>query len=571
MKRSIHRLGWCIGIAAMGSIAVPASAQQDTSGRAIPSTRIMVMPEPTVRPSPDTVRASSALLPKIDLPEYVITGSSTIDLPPAEKEIASGSIPVLGPLTQSILQIRERSAAPPSNPPGRSGMGVSDGWEGRAAAGLGTFFTPALSLWMGRHDEQMEADGMASYHRTKGWSAFTDRSGFSMNAGAALNGTGGSPFVNGGRLAGRVGYETETYNLYGSTLALKRRLFDRFGLDLSAQNLSNPEVPIAASLSVSNGGIKDSTNRTSESDVAFRAGTWFRGADLDWEAEFRYDHGSISGLSGATLSRFELMAATLWKGSGFTAHTSIRLGAVEGMGGQRMTRIYPNILAIVPLNTAHTLELGFQPSLVYRTFLDAVAEVPYITGRANIEQSDLRQRWTAALRSAWTSAVSSVVRLEVESQANRPYLSDTAGVGVWDLFYSGGATIITLRAEGVANVTANDYFVSGLLVRSANHSDIGYRVPFEPEVEAGVVYRRRLGEAVSISPSILIESRRPASPSGTLTLPALFRADLHAEWARSKELRITLDLTNVTDRRNERWRGYADRPFTVTAGVEVCW
>jgi outer membrane receptor protein involved in Fe transport len=197
--------------------------------------------------------------------------------------------------------------------------------------------------------------------------------------------------------------------------------------------------------------------------------------------------------------------------------------------------------------------------------------MPYLSGQTTIRQSDLRQRWSGALRSDWSNLLSTRLSIAVENVGNRAYLSDTAASGVWTLAYSGDATVVTLTGEVVAKLTANDYFVSGLLVRSAHHSDIGSEVPYEPEVEAGLVYRRRLGEAVTLSPSILVSSRRIASPSGIPKLPAIVRADLHAEWTRWNDVRLTLDLTNVTDQRIERWNGYRERPLTVTAGMELCW
>jgi hypothetical protein len=570
MNARQRSIGCCL-VLSLIVVTAPAQPRPDSTAKPVPSVRTVTPTEQT-RPVPDSGTAPAAALPKIDLPEYVITGSSSIDLAPVEKRPVEASPVPVGPLlgaSRSAVRDFRRPMQPAM--PVQPGAPWASAFQGRFAGSLGTYFTPDLSLWLGQQWDGYTIDGDATYYRTKGWVANAERTKASLGVRGSTMLSGDSPFIQDTQLGLGLGTVSDRYYFYGSAMPTVQRTISGLDLSFSAQNLSNSEVPYAVSFVNHSRDIADSTWTTTQNSFTFGLTSRFAAGGLPWDIGFRYESATISNFRGGTLSRLDISTETIIPWGEALIRAAVHLGTVVGQGGQEWTRFYPNVRVTVPLTRRHTLVGGFTPHLQFRTLTGELDVNPYLSAQTLIRHTDVLQRWEAGLLSTWSPSVETRVSATYDLMADRPYQVDTAHSGVWDLVYSSRATAVTLRGEMVAKLTANDYLVSGLLVRSLNHSDIGHGVPYDPEAEVGLVYRRQLGEAVTISPSVQFVSRRATTASGSPWLPPLLRSGVHVEYAGWSGVRVTLDAVNLLGRREEAWAGYLDRPFTLALGADIRW
>ncbi len=259
----------------------------------------------------DSQAVAQVPLPDFDIPEYVITGTATIDLPPAERMATDAVTTAFPPVLRAMRStLRDRSIEGPNERNATYGFQSVYGWNGRAFASIGTFFTPRLEAWVGRSDERYRVDVDAGYGRTKGWTRSSDRTEANGSVAGTYVLSGDSPLIQDAQVDARAGFQSAAYRFFGSVVPDLRREVSHTKVAVGAQSLSNGELPYVLRLSIYSMKVSDSARAVNEGGIRFGVRTLFEALALPWELSFRLDNGSFSGFRRGSQSYFHLEAGT---------------------------------------------------------------------------------------------------------------------------------------------------------------------------------------------------------------------------------------------------------------------
>lgn len=560
-------------VSVLTAVAVPvllARQVAEPTRREPPPRTIEVPGEKTEKEAQDPRQSQE--LPKIELPEYVITGIESIDLPEVEKSTLEES-GILAPDASRGPGRREAFATAPR---------VSTDWPGesvelpetraRAQASIGTFASPRLQAWFGQRYADFDYGIAADYHKTGGYAPNTGRSGGS----AALDGGylvgSDNPYFDAARLSGVLGFASESYKLYGSIRPTSRRTNDGVNFDAGfASSVASP-WQYRAGMGISTFAVKESSLAARQNMAEFSAASDIPTPIVPLAADLRISLATRSAVVDENTSMLKLGVESqrAWWDS-FFAQAGLALYVAKGMGGQNLTRLYPTVAVGYHFPSVHTAMLAYQPQVRFSTLGGLVGANPYLSSTATIRHVNVPLRFTGLLESEWSDVVVTRLAVRWEQWNDEPLYADTSGLGVWSLFYQGATTRLEAELEAFANLSPNDYVAVSVIGRSSRITETSIAVPYAPEAEVSLSYRHEFAFGVDLLARVSVFGRRNAQLDREEFLGGYAIAGLRLEYSPLAPLAVFVDADNLLDVRYEVWKGYRAHPFLLTAGVSYAW
>lgn len=541
-------------------------AQTQTSGKREPESRKIELGNKSV------ANQSNRPLPKIDLPEFVITGIASIDLPDAEKLSLDAGLQER-PRAMSELGNRDRATFELSGGlDQRSGEPVTSWMRGKAAAGIGSFFSPKASLWIGRTHSDVEYSLGADYFRTRGFAPFTDRSGggFSLNGGMNLQST--LLQIDRAKINGSMDYHADAFKFYGSAAPQISRNLSRILLTSSLTSPFQLLWSYEATMSFHSNSITDSSSHVGESQIDLALQTLFPMPSVSVRFDLNASISSLSGSTSASLSYIDLVAGldqVHW--NNWLLLASVHVYGAGGMEGQSLSKVYPDVTLGYQLSQEQAIAIYYNPKVDFWNLSRHIARNTYVSSVSTLRHSDAHQAGGVSWQGYWSKTLRSAVSVEAKSILDFPMYADSASRGVWVLAYGGATTLIVYKGELFAKFSPIDYFGSALVVNSSENSLTGRGIPYMPEVEASASYTHDFPFEVSLSGDLTFFHSRidnvihASSSSGELLL------DVRAEYRILSSLRTFMEVRNLTNARYELWKGYQAFPFTMAVGLTAVW
>ena len=122
-------------------------------------------------------------LPKFDLPEYIITGVASVDLPKVEKISFEDVETMMRPKMKSFgNRHRERETMELEMKRLNDSPAELRTYSGIVQAGIGSYFTPQAEIRFGQSLPEYQYTFGGTYHLTKGFAQYTDQSDGSFTA-----------------------------------------------------------------------------------------------------------------------------------------------------------------------------------------------------------------------------------------------------------------------------------------------------------------------------------------------------------------------------------------------------
>jgi hypothetical protein len=549
-----------------------AIAQKGGEEKRLPETKHLELPV-SVKDSTGTVAKSS--MPKIDLPEFVITGNAVIDLPGIEKQSAAEdtqSSIVASLLNPPLTRFHETAQTAIGRKEEFEGSKVSL-YSGKVFASLGTFFSPQAGLWFGQAlgDYFYSVDGQ--YCRTKGFAPFTDRSGGKASLEGNTTLKTYNPYSDQSELHSELVYKSDTYNWYGTRIPSMGR--NRTDLTLSADlsNWSFSPVPYEGDLGFESFEVSDSSKTVVETRVNFDGGTRLKIASIPLNVKLKAQLGSVSyGNSSSGLSWFDAMVGSqpyIWKD--FSLEGSLHGYLANGMEDQTIVRLYPHLDVAYQLGDQHRLSLAYVPEVEAATLSSKVFDNRYIAATSKIKHTDDQQDATLAIESGWSEGTSTKFAVRVQSILDYPLYADSLSQGVWLLAYGGRTTITSFSGEIFAKLPANDYFAAKFAASLSNNSSTGNAIPYMPVFEVGASYTRQIASQWTGIARLTLLHQRSDNVVKINTLPSILLIGLRFEYQLFQQAMMFLDVQNLLNEQYEYWRGYQESPFVLSAGISLRW
>ena len=508
-------------------------------------------------------------LPKFDLPEFVITGTASIDVTKLEKIMADDSTvlpkPILMP-SEKTLRDRETLELETNSSIGDLQAQASK-YSGFVIAGIGTFFTPQAELQFGQSLPEYFYSVNGKYFLTKGYAQNTDRSsgGFMVHGGTTPASSSLMALGN-AALNGNFGYRSETFHFYDSAIPNFQRTLSDFQFEAGLENQTLNYFPYSAEISLKSLDVSDSSASKNETQLDLNYQTSFPIASIPIQTKFHF----MSATGGLTFLDLSAGVQNYLYG-GILFDGSLHLYWAKGMAGQDIARLCPNLMASYQITSQHLIYISYEPMVVPMTLASNIIENRFLSTSSIVKHEYISAAGEIGVESNWTQAVSSRVFLNIKSVSDLPMFSDSSRQGVWMLAYGGQARIVTFCAEMVAKLNSNDYFASNILLRSTNDSFLGGEIPYEPAIEAWCSAIHKFGSSVSVSADVRYIGKRTTDLEGKVSLSNYAVVDVSSEYTPIDFLRLSVGIKNLTDSQFEIWRGYKEFPLTMQVDAQIKW
>lgn len=511
-------------------------------------------------------------LPTIDLPEYVITGLSSIDLPRVEKRLVDAG-PTGGVLVAPAPAVRDPAAGPAPGAALEGGPSIipEAGLQAYLRAGIGSYRMPQVMASVRKAFEAATIGAHGHYRRSSGFAPETEWSEGGAVASASLPVDLASAGIRNSTLSGDLGFESRSYHWYGTQTPSDRR----------SVSMVNGGVAARGWLAGWNGGlslrfgstsIEDTSSPVTEATTQVMAGADGAIGGIPIAASMSVERSSRSIASAASSGITSLKIESRWQplptvwlsGGGGVAY-------IQGDGGQDRFVAFPSLRVQFAIDDRHRLFGAFEPRVEGITLMSSQSAHRFLDARTQIRQTVWTNAGRFGLESGWTSHVRTRVEVEAGTARDLAMIADTAGSGVAQWMY-GDASFAALRAECVAKMRGNDYFSATIIIRSSRNDANGLRILYWPGVEARATYQAHVLSDLTLRGSVQLVGARESQWSGSaVSLPGYTTVDVYGTYAIFRSLSIWLEATNLMNTVYQHWNGIQEPPFRLSAGIALAW
>lgn len=552
-----------------------------TVSGALSQTKI-VPPSRPVEISPDRAEqitrkadqeSQQPLLPKIDLPEFVITGVARFEPPDVEKMTFEESgiyrrgqgLHTVGTRDIATQELGERYREKFFRPKEHS-------FTGKVLVGYGSYSSPWGEFWLGKKLPTFDYAVDAYYNRTKGFQSYTDRSSGGIGALGNTMFTSSSAWLDQSRLAGRARYQSEKYRFYGSVVPTVTRTISQIDFGTTFRSIYLSPIRYQALLNYRNTTVEDSSERARENKIS----VGLRGEIPIWKTSVQtglnYTIATVGSLQDYTVSLFEsyVGSSKIWWG-GFFIQAGVHFYASRDMEDQKKSRVFPKAKAGYWFLEKHTATLSYAPSIGFASMDDRIHKHPFLSAQSFLKHPETIFSLESVLESDWNEWLSTKIGLKFDRIVDYPHYVDSAQIGIWRIGYFGRTNLLKANIEAFANLSPNDYFGVAVVGNLPKNALTKNRVPYMPEADLSAFYSHYFSFGLSVHPRIEYYHFRPVAVDSSNRLPGFMLANLELEYVGLKPFSIFLRLGNILNKRYEVWHGYRGLPFTANFGLSFRW
>lgn len=536
-------------------------------------------PEPPRRPAPvpatrkDTAAAKvETPLPRIELPEYDITGTLTPGVPNSNK-VGGEENGALDPLGRKNIRAREPQwldqgmwklgAGPPGFPGAR---------RGKVDAGYGSFRTPWLDLSLNPGNPDFDLAIRGGFRSSTGHVDKADyRRGYASLGISRIMGDSAG-FLAQSTLHASAEYAARNYTPFGARIPVGDRTLHQFSSGVSLRGVSLGTTLLDGSLFINGASLVDSVTTQQMRFGAKLSGSQDAGpVTLEEGMEL-----VLSGFTAPTEVRNPVYIRTSLVAQGEVLDNVILRGGVAGYLGRGTlgdSRGYLYPLASVSWYPATPLEIfvRFEPSVTERTLGELVGSVPYVAYPAYLRH----EVCGTDLAGGMEIGVDRALRLRLVTRYQRidSYLSvvDSARVGLWDAWYDGVSTVYSAEGDLMWQVTEADLLTARIRTLVSKNSVTDEKLPYLSPLRVDGSIAHWFPFGLLIAGDLQMIGTRTTDLSGSRTLEPFVLLDISAEYSFLPGWRVQGQVRNLLGVRYEWWEGYVSLPRTGSLGVSYSW
>jgi hypothetical protein len=556
-------------LAALLILAAVVSSGRFTYGQDKP-----VPPPRQVSVTTDSVsQENDSSLPKIDLPEYVITGTETINLP----EFAKGRVDdarVFDGSSRKAPGQREslRVSAGSPNKERIAFPTLAEGFTGKVIGTYGSYNTPSFDGWFGRTSGSSDFLLKSGYKSSSGHVANSDyhNGHASLEGGAYL--TDGAGVFAGNRISGSLGFRGNAYRLYGSYMPNLQRSINRFLADVTMNSDMSNVFTYNSGVYIRRTSVEDD-NQTSETAVGieFTGNRDFEGFGLKGDAALWRNFYSAPSAIGdpyfiqlGLSARYQILEKVDVVGGG--TFYLVR-GSDTGSGA----RIYPRLSVSWYAENWLIVFARFEPYIQRNSLASTVESSPYVVNDARVRHPEYFNNFSLGTELTLSSSVKGRVSLNYKRVENLPIYVGVALPGVWRVDHFGTTRIISMEGEVYADITENDNLGATIAIRSSRNSDSDKAVPYLPLVLMSALYQHRFPIGLTLATSLQFIGKQYVDLQEQRSIASFTLLDIKAEYQIIPRLSAALMFDNLLDQKQIWWEGYAGLRRTVSLGMSYMW
>jgi len=544
-----------------------AQTKPQPSRRPVP----MAVPESTAKKD-STERSTEAPLPKIDLPEYDITGTLVPGVGSASKLSGDGGAGL------DLLGMMNRLEREP-------GWYDQGGWKaspasavvpgaraGRVLVGYSSFQTPMIEGWYSPATEDYDMVMRAGYTSSGGHVENADyrRGHASFGLSWAFGEQNG--ILSRSTLGMSAAFAGQRYRLYGSSFPAQARGINHFASGVVLSGISWSDLRLDGSVSLSGTSLQDPLS-AQQNRIGLALSLNRDGQDIDFEAGLDLAFGSYSGpvpTQDPLYSRLHFSAR-----KEIVKELVLRLGlsgnVLRGSDEDFHGRLYP--LASVSWYPKDGIEVfvRFQPTVLERTLADVLGNNPYVSSGPTVRNQEIS---TDVLLGTELAILRQFrVRLITQYQRMGNYLTfvDSAQTGVWLPWYEGTSSLVSVGGDLMWELTVADLISATVRSTLSHNSATGEKIPYVPAVRIDFGYAHWFPFGLRVTGDARLIGSRSIDLGDTRGLAPAFLVDAGAEYVFLPGWRAMGKLDNLLGAKFVVWDRYAGLPRSVSLAVGYIW
>ena len=523
-------------------------------------------------------------LPKIDLPEFVITGRERVDLPLSSKlEQADEQGTQLYPSRLMMLGDKESGGlAELSEKSGTLRFRNSENFDGMLNLGYGRFNLTYGEAWYGKRFVEGDFGIHGNYQAHNAYVDHADASEGSFDASGGLYLPQRLALLGGSEVTGQFAYEGKKYQFFGSPTPSLQRTLNNFQVGLSLHSASLTPFTYGSSVRLRRLTLRDK-DQSREDDLSLglrangEAAGWQLRGELNYDADFLDQ--SIPGNDPHYLKVTGGFRKLLFSNLDLSGGIVFYLYRNSDSGFK--SRVYPDLMVQYYLDRQLTLFMQFEPSVERNSLLRAVSENRYIGNDVQINHQGVYVDFASGVQFDILSRGTGRVYFKYQSIRDFPLYIDPSTLNYvlifptpyadWAVRYDGTTRLSSLNGEVLVDMTKMDHVSGTMTILSTNNSFTGDRVPYLAPVTITGSYLHQFAFGLSTQVAVSLVGERPIGLSGGPMLSSYFLLNASAEYVFGKGFSIFLRLNNIFDEHYSIWNRYQELPFSVLGGITVKW
>jgi hypothetical protein len=540
--------------------------------------------EVAVEEKDDTRALTEKKLPKIDLPEFEITGRELIDLPARSKMDESGGygylpdparLTVLGDKAADSLNALKQKF-------GASLMRNGGIFTGKVNLGYGRFNSPYGEAWVGQRRREGDFGLHGRYQAHDAYVANSDAAGGEFDAFGGLYLPQRLRVLGGSKVTGQVAYEGEKYRFFGTPNPSLKRTLDNFQVGLVLQSSPNSALSHESSIHLRRLTLRDKDrSREDNLSAAMRVSGDVGGFQL--QGDFAYSADFLDQSITWNDPHYLRATAGFRKifGNVLDFSASAKFYYYRNSDAAFKSKIYPNVALQYYLNRQLTLFAQFDPSVEQNTLLHAVSENRYIGNDVKINHQDVYINFSGGFQFDVLSRGTGRVYVKYQRVRDFPLYVDPSTLAYiaifpmpyadWSVRYDGTTRLVSLNGELLLDVSQSDHVSGTLTILSTHNTFTADQVPYLAPVTVTGSYAHQFPFGLSTRVTLRFVGERHVGLSGDPRLNSYSLLDASADFAVTRNFGIFVHLNNILDEQYSVWNLYQEMPFSLLGGVSVKW
>jgi hypothetical protein len=519
-----------------------------------------------------------APLPKIDLPEFVITGSEKIELNIDSKSESD----------------QDRIFAPSAPTPGERPVNVGEAltpkqvksftktpgaMNGKVYAGFGFYGTPQFDGWFGQYDPTSSFVLNGYYSESQGH--VTDagywNGGFGVRGSTSLpESSSVLPFA---QLSAEMKYDRDSYRSYASTIPSQVRDLSRF--EISSGIGSRYALPYRALSGVDYSAKAGWTAfsaadsfRTSENEFLINgsASTRFFETSIRGQIEYR-GTGYTMQLPGVRSGHWFLLRAEGRQSiiPALQVTVSLQQYLYRGNVGPASGRLYPGAEIRYTFVENASLYAGFNPAVERNSLSSLIKQNRYVNFSMLLVPTDTRINAYAGMEFSPLEELTATFKMTYKHINNYPTFYDKNSAKVWEVLYLSDirSTKFDLSAQYRLNQKQNvTAYVSAQTVKQRDSSVV---LPHIPKFTIGAAYHHFFDIGLHAEAFAELNGSRFTDFSNSHSNAGYVYTGMKAEMEIFGQFRAHAELNNLIDQQYFVWNGYKERTVFLLLGISYHW
>ena len=537
--------------------------------------------EPAKRETIVPQKKEEAPLPKIDLPEFLITGHENLETPATAKQEYD---------EDNIFSIGERGGEQRTRlDRGEQEMKLSKKFskeknilDGQCIARFGNYSTPSLEGWIGKTFDNGSIAGEAHYSSSDGHVTNAEWSrGSARVAGNYFLPSTQDLFSN-ANVRAEAGFSSEAYKAYASKNPTATRtdnaIAATIGMDSrwAFRHPSLESVDYSVNVHANSFAWNDSTNSTqNDFGIQLFGNSKYESVPVRASAEY-----VVSGIS-MSLPATPVTQAMHW----FVLSSDARMMLTRslqcsfglqqflyrGAEGATSGRLFPKAELRYFFTEGASLFTSFAPFVERASLQHVVAANRYALNTALLlptvtpvhvslgGEYVMNEQWKHSFLFSYSNADNYMTFL------------DSTNAKVWEVSYLPDVSTkrfeVRTHYEEVSFGSAEVFFS----LRSVQQKDSTNSLPYLPNASAGILYHRTFAQKINVSTLLHYVSERRNSFASSDANAGYVYSEISSDYLFAPQMRAVLTITNVLDQQYYVWNGYREKGILLSLGISYAW